>query len=60
MLVVLSDWEEFTLVDLREIARALAGTIIIDTSAVIDVAAAARAGLQCLQIGQRTASLLVS
>ena len=51
-LVVLTEWEEFSRADLRQVAKAAPGAVVIDTRAVIGLAEAADAGLEVWRLGR--------
>jgi UDPglucose 6-dehydrogenase len=53
VLVVLTGWSEFLHVDLGEVARALTTARALDTTGILDRAAAASVGLESVQIGQQ-------
>lgn len=54
LLVVLTEWPEFATADLDKVADLLASPVVYDTRAIIDEAAAARAGLALHRPGRPT------
>jgi UDPglucose 6-dehydrogenase len=53
--VVATEWVDYAQLDWAKVAAAMRGTLIYDTRAVIDVAAAQAAGLQVVRLGRRDA-----
>jgi hypothetical protein len=53
--VVATEWVEYAQLDWEKVALAMRGTLVYDTRAVIDVAAAQAAGLQVVRLGRRDA-----
>jgi UDPglucose 6-dehydrogenase len=53
--VVATEWVDYAQLDWEKVAAAMRGTLVYDTRAVIDVAAAQAAGLQVVRLGRRDA-----
>ena len=53
--VVATEWVDYAQLDWKKVAAAMRGTLVYDTRAVIDVAAAQAAGLQVVRLGRRDA-----
>ena len=51
--VVATEWVDYAQLDWEKVAAAMRGTLVYDTRAVIDVAAAQAAGLQVVRLGRR-------
>ncbi len=56
VLLVLTDWEEFKVADLLEVANVLAGNVIVDSRGAIDRESAKEVHLNYVQIGQPVSS----
>ena len=52
VLVVLTEWDDFRLIDLDEVQRRMVGTEIVDTRNLLDRAAARRAGFMYRGVGR--------
>lgn len=53
--VVATEWADYAALDWNEVAAAMRGSLVYDTRAVIDVAAAEAAGLDVVRLGRRPA-----
>jgi UDPglucose 6-dehydrogenase len=51
--VLVTEWDEFRSIDLEELAKAMAGTVVIDGRNALDPAAAVAAGLRYESVGRR-------
>jgi UDPglucose 6-dehydrogenase len=51
--VVATEWIDYARLDWEKVAAAMRGTLVYDTRAVVDVAAAQAAGLQVVRLGRR-------
>jgi UDPglucose 6-dehydrogenase len=52
VVVVATDWEEFGLMDLEMVARMVKTKLLVDLRNIVDLEAARRSGLACIQLGR--------